>query len=125
MSDTPELKMWLAIRTDLGMSPGKIAVQAAHAATHLQMRAHYKIYALFMDYMRSSTAKVAVRVDTELALRRVAAEAEKAGLLWYVVHDAGRTEIAAGSPTVCAFGPAYRADLPPYLKRLQLFEGTS
>lgn len=116
--------MWLAIRTDLGMSPGKIAVQAAHAASHLQMKAQYKSYALLMDYLRGPTTKVAVRVDSELALRRVASEAEAAGVLWYVVRDAGRSEVAPGSLTVCAFGPAYRAYLPAYLKRLQLFEGS-
>ena len=33
----PELKMWLAVRTDLELSPGKLAVQAMHAAGWLHL----------------------------------------------------------------------------------------
>ncbi len=118
----PELKMWLAIRTDLGMSPGKIAVQAAHAASDLLLRGQGKQQAVLAEYLRGPTTKIAVRVDSETTLRRVASEAQAANIPWRIVSDAGRSEIAPGTLTVCAFGPAYRADLPSMLKRLQLFE---
>lgn len=38
--------------------------------------------------------------------RSVFSQAEKAGLVTYLVADAGRTQIAAGSRTVLAIGPA-------------------
>ena len=42
--------------------------------------------------------------DTD-ALEALAAAAKAAGLPYYVVTDAGRTQIAAGSRTVVAIGP--------------------
>jgi len=36
---------------------------------------------------------------------QLAAKAQQAGLMSYIVHDAGRTQIAAGSQTVLAIGP--------------------
>lgn len=41
----------------------------------------------------------------------LAAAAAAAGLLSYVVRDAGRTQIAAGSQTVLAIGPAPKSDI--------------
>lgn len=41
-----------------------------------------------------------------ISCHRFVAQAEKAGLVTYMVADAGRTQIAAGSRTVLAIGPA-------------------
>lgn len=117
-----ELKMWLAIRTDVKMSPGKLAVQAAHAASGLTLLNVMDRHALFASYFANAMPKIAVQVASEGALARVAFEARAAGLPSYLVTDAGRSEVPAGTMTVCAFGPAYRDDLPPFLKRLRLLE---
>jgi PTH2 family peptidyl-tRNA hydrolase len=42
---------------------------------------------------------------------RLAREALESGLPCYIVHDAGRTQIAAGSQTVLAIGPGYKSDI--------------
>lgn len=44
---------------------------------------------------------------------------------YYTVTDAGRSEVEPGTKTVCLFGPAYREELPPFLKRLQVLKGPS
>lgn len=41
----------------------------------------------------------------------LAHKALQSGLPCYIVHDAGRTQIAAGSQTVLAIGPGYKSDL--------------
>lgn len=51
-------------------------------------------------------AKVAVKVDNDEALFELARMAQLKGLVTYIVEDAGRTQIAAGSKTVLAIGPA-------------------
>ena len=51
-------------------------------------------------------AKVALKVENDEALFELARKAQMAGLVTYVVEDAGRTQIAAGSKTVLAIGPA-------------------
>lgn len=117
-----ELKMWLAVRTDLPLSRGKLATQSGHAYQWLTVRAMQQIPEVFQKYLRMATPKITVRVDGEGALHRVAEEAKKAGIPFYLVHDAGRSEVEPGTATVCAFGPAYREDLPSFLKRLQLLK---
>ena len=122
MSETdrpPELKMWLAVRTDLPLSRGKLAVQAMHAAGWLHLIVARDNPELMQSYLQDATPKISVRVDSASALDRVCEEAKAAGIPFYAVADAGRTEIDPGTRTVCLFGPAYRHDLPPFLKRLQ------
>lgn len=50
---------------------------------------------------------VAVKVDNDEALLELQQLAQKAGLVTYMVHDAGRTQIAEGSMTVLAIGKSY------------------
>ena len=42
-------------------------------------------------------------------LGAVAAAADAAGLPVHIIHDAGRTQLAPGTPTCCAIGPAANA----------------
>lgn len=115
-----ELKMWLAVRTDLNMSLGKACAQAGHAYGHLHLIAQQQAPSLFVQYLEDATPKITVRVDGETALRRVQDEAKAADIPSYIVHDAGRSELEPNTATVCAFGPAYHDELPPFLKRMRL-----
>jgi len=115
-----ELKMWLAVRTDIDMSLGKACAQAGHAYGHLHLIAQQLQPDLFADYLNHATPKITVRVENEIALRRVYEESKTAGISSYIVHDAGRSELEPNTATVCAFGPAYHDELPPFLKRLRL-----
>lgn len=45
------------------------------------------------------------QADTEQQLNQLHRHAKSIGLLSYIIHDAGRTQIASGSKTVCAIGP--------------------
>lgn len=114
-----ELKMWLAVRTDLPLSRGKLAGQAMHASGWLHLLVQAQNPDLMGAYLADHTPKITVRVDNAAALERVEREAREAGIHCYSVADAGRSEIPPGTRTVCIFGPAYRDELPPYLRRLR------
>jgi peptidyl-tRNA hydrolase len=49
--------------------------------------------------------KVVVKVESESDLMAVARKAADRGVIHFLVADAGRTQIAAGSRTVLAVGP--------------------
>lgn len=115
-----ELKMWLAVRTDLDLSIGKACTQAGHAYQEATIAAVAAGPERFEAYRAQSMPKISVRADGEAMLRRVAEEAGKAGLPHFLVTDEGRSEIPAGTVTMCAFGPAYRDELPGFLKRLRM-----
>ena len=101
-----DLKMVLCIRTDLGMGKGKIVAQACHAATGAIKTAERVTPKLCAKFWRGGSAKIALKCPSEEMMMKINAAAREAKLVTYVVCDAGRTQIAAGSKTVCAIGPA-------------------
>lgn len=124
ISETPtrELKMWLVVRTDIAMSAGKLAVQSGHAFQWHAVAATQMLPELMTAYMANpGTPKITVRAKSEADLDRIVAEAQAAGVAAIKVVDQGRTEFPEPTATVVAFGPAYRDELPPFLKRLQLY----
>lgn len=64
------------------------------------------LLAFYKLWKRTGCAKIALKVPTEEMFLNIEKEAAKQGFDPYVVADAGRTQIAAGSLTVLAIGPA-------------------
>lgn len=125
-----EVKLVLAVRTDLGMGKGavplaepttillvakptlvtdllcsytgKIAAQCSHAtlACYKYLLRHSPSAPLLSRWERAGQAKIAVQVKSEDELTVLQAQAMSLGLCARVIHDAGRTQIAAGSSTV-------------------------
>jgi peptidyl-tRNA hydrolase, PTH2 family len=111
-------KLVLLVRVDLGMSRGKIAVQAAHAAVAAALAAQGR--GDFAAWLADGQPKVALRAADDEELSRVAAAARAAGLPVEIIRDAGRTQLAPGTPTCCAIGPAENARVDAVTGRLPL-----
>jgi peptidyl-tRNA hydrolase, PTH2 family len=99
-----QTKLILIVRSDLGMGRGKIAAQAAHAAVAAALAGIGT--PAFAAWLRDGQPKVVLRAGSEEELHAIADEAAEAGLPVQVIHDAGRTQVAEGTPTCCAIGPA-------------------
>jgi PTH2 family peptidyl-tRNA hydrolase len=99
-----ETKLTLVIRADLGMGRGKIAAQAAHAAVAAALASSGSRD--FRAWLRDGQPKVVLKVGSEELLYEIAGQAQAARLPVQVIHDAGRTQVAEGTPTCCAIGPA-------------------
>lgn len=97
-------KLVLVVRADLGMGRGKIAAQVAHAAVAAALASHGSDD--FAGWLRDGQPKVVLRATSAEQLRQIAAQGRAAGLPVEVVHDAGRTQLAPGTATCCALGPA-------------------
>ena len=109
--------MVIAVRSDLGLGRGKLAVQAAHAAVTRTLEAPAPAR---RAWLADGQPKVVVRVEDEAELAAVCDAAERAGLGCALIHDAGRTQVPEGTPTACAIGPAPRAALEPVTGELPL-----
>jgi len=97
------MKQAIVARADLGMGPGKLAAQVAHAALNAYEDAD--------DDARSAwraggQTKVVLKVDDEPTLLSLAEDARRAGLPVAVVRDAGRTQLDPGTVTALGIGPA-------------------
>ena len=97
------MKLALVVRTDLGMGRGKIAAQVAHAAVAAVLASRDLDLAAWLG---EGQPKVVLKVPAGDQLLDLARQARAAGLPVQVVHDAGRTQVAPGTVTCCAVGPA-------------------
>jgi PTH2 family peptidyl-tRNA hydrolase len=113
-----EPKMVLVVRTDLGMGKGKIAAQVAHAAVAAVLTGPHG--PVFEAWLRAGQPKVVLKVPGEPDLAELCAHAAEAGLPVQVIRDAGRTQVASGTATCCAIGPALSADVDPVTSALSL-----
>lgn len=105
MMDAP-YKMILCVNKELKMGNGKIAAQCCHAAVGCYKSAHKHCRNGLRAWEYTGCAKVAVKVPTEEEMIRIMEVARDRGIPYYLVCDAGRTQIAAGSRTVLGLGPA-------------------
>lgn len=99
-----EAKLAVVVRADLAMGRGKIAAQVAHAAVAAVL-ANLGTDDL-AGWLRDGQPKVVLKVTSAGQLQEVIQQAKAAGLPVELVNDAGRTQVAAGTLTCCAIGPA-------------------
>lgn len=124
--DKEECKLVLVVRTDLGMTKGKIAAQASHATLacyKVLTRAAAKSDAaarLLRRWERMGQAKIAVQVKSQEELEELQGVARSLGVTAEAIHDAGRTQIAAGSMTVLGVGPAPKSLVDQITGKLKL-----
>jgi len=101
-----EFKQCIVIREDLKLSPGKLAVQVAHAAVMAVERAEKMDRSAISDWKSEGQRKVVLKVAGVPDLFRLREEADRAGIASAIVVDAGLTEIPAGTITALGLGPA-------------------
>ncbi len=104
-ADEYRYKMVVAIRTDIRLSPGKMAVQVAHAAVSCALSARKNNDRWFKAWFREGQKKVVVKGGNLRELYILKNSAEGLGLPTSIVQDAGLTEIEPGTVTCLGIGP--------------------
>ncbi|KAK2196787.1 bifunctional Peptidyl-tRNA hydrolase II domain superfamily/Peptidyl-tRNA hydrolase [Babesia duncani] len=105
VSSDEECKLVLCVRMDLGMGRGKIAAQCSHAAVDAVLNAQKSGNKFLSVWLESGQRKVVVRVPDLNEMNKLKYQARILKLGAHQIHDAGRTQIPAGSATVLAVGP--------------------
>lgn len=101
-----KFKLVVAVRRDLNMGKGKIAVQVSHAAISASEDAKRMHPEWWKEWFHSGQCKVAVKVNTESDLYKLNVEARKLGLPTAIINDAGLTQLDPGTTTCVGIGPA-------------------
>lgn len=83
-----------------------MAAQCGHATLGAYKRAKKYSSSCLTVWETLGQAKIAVKINSDEEMLALEALAKAKGLVTYIVEDAGRTQIAAGSKTVLAIGPA-------------------
>jgi PTH2 family peptidyl-tRNA hydrolase len=96
-------KLALVVRTDLGMSVGKISSQCVHAAVAASRIAVPENRKGWFD---SCEVTVVLAADSEATMYETYQKATRSGVPAYAWVDVGRTEVMPNTVTVLAIGPA-------------------
>ncbi len=113
-------KQVIAVRTDLKMSKGKLAVQVAHGAVTASERARLMDRRTWRAWFTEGQKKVVVRVASEAELLHLQRLAVENGLPQALIRDAGMTELPPGTATVICVGPGPSEDVDRVTGTLKL-----
>merc|ERR1712176_333046 len=105
LMDAP-YKLVLVVNKSLKMKSGKIAAQCGHASVACYKSALRQCPNALKAWENTGCAKVAVSCPNEEEMLCIMRKAYEKQIPLYLVEDAGRTQIAAGSKTVLGLGPA-------------------
>jgi len=97
-------KLVICIRRDLSLSPGKIAVQAAHAAVTCAL-IEKKKGRYFEPWYKEGQKKVVVWAENLEHMEHLASKAKALRLTAEIIKDAGLTEVPPGTATCLGIGP--------------------
>ncbi|KAH8903967.1 PTH2-domain-containing protein [Coniochaeta sp. PMI_546] len=123
-----ECKLVLVVRTDLGMTKGKIAAQCGHATLACyktllqdsQKNPAGPAAKLLKRWERHGQAKIAVQTKSQDEMLELMGKARSLGVTAEVIADAGRTQIDPGSLTVLGVGPAPKSVVDKITGHLKL-----
>ena len=116
-----EYKLVVVVRTDLGISKGKMAAQVAHAAVNCSFKAKKSDLSNFKGWYGDGQKKVVVKGSNESSLKKLQRHARDIGLICSLVNDAGLTEVAPGTITCLGIGPAPDSKIDEVTGNLSLF----
>jgi PTH2 family peptidyl-tRNA hydrolase len=116
-----EYKLVVVVRTDLGLTKGKMAVQVAHAAVNCAVQAYGRRRKVYDEWYREGQKKIVAKVASLRELLELKSMAEAKGLTTSLVTDAGLTQVPPGTTTCLGIGPATTKDIDPLTGHLGLF----
>ncbi len=111
------MKQVIVVNSSLELPCGKLAAQVAHAAVAAFLSAKPEAQRAWLEV---GMPKVVLEIDNEEGLHRLEAEAKERGLPAYVIADAGRTVVAAGTVTCVGIGPAEKSQIDSLTGSLRL-----
>ena len=115
-----EIKQAIIMRSDLDMSRGKLAAQAAHASLMSFFEAERADRSTVKRWLESGEKKIVLKVDSEDALIKLYNAFKFKNIPCALVTDAGLTEIPPGSKTALGVGPWMEEELDPITGKLKL-----
>ncbi len=110
-------KQAIVVRSDLKMGKGKIAAQSCHASVLALDKTDERDAAAWRE---SGMKKICLKVASEKELIEVFNQAKRAKLPAALVHDAGHTQIEAGTATAVGIGPAKEEQVDAVTGKLKL-----
>ena len=101
-----EYKQVILIRTDLKMGTGKKCAQSCHASVSTSDLVRIKNKLVWKNWKNSGQKKVVLKVLGMDDLNDIVIKLEKKKIPYFLVRDAGLTQLSPGTATALGIGPA-------------------
>lgn len=111
------MKQVIIVNESLKLPRGKLAAQVAHAAVAAFLEASDEARRLWLE---QGMPKVVLKCETADEIMQFEEAARKRGIPAYLVSDAGRTVVPAGTLTCLGLGPAAEEELDELTGELKL-----
>ena len=115
-----EYKQVILIRTDLKMGAGKKCVQSCHASVSSSDLTRIQNKNVWKSWKNMGQKKVVLKVSSMEQLKDIVKKLESEKLPYFVVKDAGLTQLSPGTTTAVGIGPAKAIDLDKITGDLKL-----
>jgi PTH2 family peptidyl-tRNA hydrolase len=115
-----EYKQVILIRTDLKMGTGKKCAQSCHASISSADLVRIKNKDVWKKWKNAGQKKVILRVNDMEELKEIVVKLEKNKIPFFLVRDAGLTQLTPGTTTALGIGPAISETLDKVTGDLKL-----
>ncbi|MHA1688181.1 MAG: peptidyl-tRNA hydrolase Pth2 [Promethearchaeota archaeon] len=115
-----EIKQVILIRTDLKMSTGKKCAQACHASVSASDLVRTKNKKNWKNWKNMGQKKIVLKAKSLEMLQDIVKELEKQKIPYFLVKDAGLTQLTPGTITALGIGPHPSSELDKITGNLEL-----
>jgi len=115
-----EYKQVILIRTDLKMGTGKKCAQSCHASLSSSDLVRIKNKDVWKKWKNTGQKKVVLKISGMEELNEIVSNLEKNEISFFLVRDAGLTQLTPGTTTALGIGPALSKTLDKVTGDLKL-----
>jgi len=100
-----EYKQVILVRTDLKMSTGKKCAQSCHASVSASDIVRIQNKGIWKNWKNSGQKKVVLKISNLEQLKEMTKKLESNKVPYFIVKDAGLTQLTPGTTTSVGIGP--------------------
>ena len=115
-----ECKQVILIRTDLKMSTGKKCAQSCHASVSASDLVRIQNKGIWKNWKNSGQKKVCLKINNLEQLNEIVKKLESNKVPFFVVKDAGLTQLPPGTITSVGIGPDLATEIDKITRDLKL-----
>ena len=115
-----EYKQVILVRTDLKMGTGKKCAQSCHASVTASDLVRVQNKTIWKDWKNSGQKKVVLKIQNMEQLKEILIELESKKIAYFVVNDAGLTQLTPGTTTAVGIGPILSTEIDKITGDLKL-----
>ena len=101
----PDYKQVILVRTDLKMGTGKKCAQSCHASVSAADLVRVKDKVIWKNWKDMGQKKVVLKINSLEQMKEIIAKLDKEKINYFVVQDAGLTQLSPGTTTAIGIGP--------------------